>query len=94
MLKSSTVFTGSVIWLMWLSLQDEYSQPYLKPPHLDQPISTLLLSESKMAFGHTLVNDNEGNYKGPLMLNLKEGYASLMYHMSRIITAIRLSIGG
>lgn len=31
-----------------------------------------------MAFGHTLFNDNEGNYKGPLMLNLKEGYVSYL----------------
>ncbi|GJS88551.1 putative oxidoreductase, 2OG-Fe(II) oxygenase family protein [Tanacetum coccineum] len=26
--------------------EGEYSQPFLKPPHLDQPISTLVLSES------------------------------------------------
>lgn len=38
------------------------------------PISTILLSESTMAFGRTLVSDSEGNYKGPLMLSLKEGY--------------------
>uniref|UniRef100_A0A2N9GW97 Fe2OG dioxygenase domain-containing protein n=1 Tax=Fagus sylvatica TaxID=28930 RepID=A0A2N9GW97_FAGSY len=31
--------------------EGEYSQPFLKPPHLDQPISTLLLSESTMALG-------------------------------------------
>ncbi|KAA8550907.1 hypothetical protein F0562_002591 [Nyssa sinensis] len=49
--------------------EGEYSQPFLKPPHLDQPISTLLLSESTMAFGRTLVCDNDGNYKGPLMLS-------------------------
>lgn len=55
-------------------VQGEYSQPFLKPPHLDQPISTLLLSESTMAFGRTLVSDNDGNYKGPLTLSLKEGY--------------------
>lgn len=55
--------------------QEEYSQPFLKPPHLEQPISTLLLSESSMVFGRTLVNDSEGNYKGPLTLSLKEGYA-------------------
>lgn len=53
--------------------QSEYSQPFLKPPHLEQPISTLLLSESTMAFGRSLVSDNDGNYKGPLMLPLKEG---------------------
>ncbi|XWS46773.1 hypothetical protein CRYUN_Cryun14cG0096900 [Craigia yunnanensis] len=53
--------------------EGEYSQPFLKPPHLDQPISTLLLSESKMAFGRTLVSDSEGNYRGPLQLSLKEG---------------------
>lgn len=56
-------------------LQAEYSQPFLKPPHLDQPISTLLLSDSAMAFGRSLVCDNDGNYKGQLMLSLKEGYA-------------------
>lgn len=55
-------------------LQGDYSQPFLKPPHVDQPISTLLLSESEMAFGRTLVCDNDGNYKGPLMLSLKKGY--------------------
>lgn len=27
-----------------------------------------------MAFGRTLVCDNDGNYKGSLMLSLKEGY--------------------
>ncbi|RWW84163.1 hypothetical protein BHE74_00007240 [Ensete ventricosum] len=29
--------------------------PYFKPPHLDNPISTLLLSETTMAFGRSLV---------------------------------------
>ncbi|KAK9281888.1 hypothetical protein L1049_004795 [Liquidambar formosana] len=58
--------------------EGEYSQPYLKPPHLDQPISTLLLSESTMAFGCTLVSDNDGNYKAPLMLSLKEGSLLVM----------------
>ncbi|PPS06262.1 hypothetical protein GOBAR_AA14384 [Gossypium barbadense] len=52
--------------------EDEYSQPFLKPPHLEQPISTLLLSESTMAFGLTLTSDSEGNYRGPLQLSLKE----------------------
>ena len=59
-------------------MQGEYSQPFLKPPHLDQPISTLLLSESTMAYGRTLVTDSDGNYKGPLTLSLKEGYAVLV----------------
>ncbi|CAL2280942.1 unnamed protein product [Prunus armeniaca] len=58
--------------------EGEYSQPFLKPPHLDQPIATLLLSESTMAFGRTLLSDNDGNYKGPLMLSLKEGYVFLI----------------
>ncbi|XP_024968271.1 uncharacterized protein LOC112507791 [Cynara cardunculus var. scolymus] len=58
--------------------EGEFSQPFLKPPHLEQPISTLLLSESKMAFGRTLVCDNDGNYKGPLMLSLKEGSLLVM----------------
>ncbi|ESR57388.1 RNA demethylase ALKBH10B [Citrus sinensis] len=56
----------------------EYSQPFLKPPHLDQPISTLLLSDSAMAFGRSLVCDNDGNYKGQLMLSLKEGSLVVM----------------
>ncbi|XP_027097315.1 RNA demethylase ALKBH10B [Coffea arabica] len=58
--------------------EGEYSQPFLKPPHLDQPISTLLLSQSTMAFGRTLVNGNEGNYRGPLMLPVKEGSLVVM----------------
>ncbi|KAG5514390.1 hypothetical protein RHGRI_035715 [Rhododendron griersonianum] len=58
--------------------EGEYSQPFLKPPHLEQPISTLLLSESTMAFGRTLVSDADGNYKGPLMLSLKEGSLLVM----------------
>ncbi|CAA2935102.1 uncharacterized LOC107863921 [Olea europaea subsp. europaea] len=58
--------------------EGEYSQPFLKPPHLDQPVSTLLLSESAMAFGRTLVCDSEGNYKGPLTLSLKEGSLLVM----------------
>ncbi|KAG6700255.1 RNA demethylase ALKBH10B [Carya illinoinensis] len=58
--------------------EGEYTQPFMKPPHLDQPISTLLLSESTMAFGRTLVSDNEGNYKGPLILSLKQGSLLVM----------------
>lgn len=58
--------------------EEEYSQPFLKPPHLDQPISSLLLSDSTMVFGRFLVSDNEGNYKGPLMLPLKEGSLLVM----------------
>ncbi|KAL4362264.1 hypothetical protein GQ457_04G028420 [Hibiscus cannabinus] len=58
--------------------EGEYSQPFLKPPHLDQPISTLFLSESTMAFGHTLVSDSEGNYRGALQLSLKEGSLLVM----------------
>ncbi|XP_015578229.1 RNA demethylase ALKBH10B isoform X2 [Ricinus communis] len=58
--------------------EEEYSQPFQKPPHLEQPISTLLLSESTMAFGRTLVSDNDGNYRGPLMLSLKEGSLLVM----------------
>ncbi|KAF5763359.1 putative alpha-ketoglutarate-dependent dioxygenase AlkB-like superfamily [Helianthus annuus] len=57
---------------------EEFSQPFLKPPHLEQPISTLLLSESTMAFGRTLVCDNDGNYKGPLMLSLHKGSLLVM----------------
>ncbi|XP_057782535.1 RNA demethylase ALKBH10B-like [Salvia miltiorrhiza] len=58
--------------------EGEYSQPFLKPPHLEQPLSTLLLSESTMAFGRMLVGDGEGNYRGPLMLSLKEGSLLVM----------------
>lgn len=58
--------------------EGEFSQPFLKPPHLEQPISTLVLSESTMAFGRTLVCDNEGNYKGPLMLSLNQGSLLVM----------------
>ncbi|MED6130479.1 RNA demethylase alkbh10b [Stylosanthes scabra] len=58
--------------------EGEFSQPFLKPPHLDQPISTLLLSDSTMAFGRILVSENDGNYKGPLMLSLKKGSLLVM----------------
>lgn len=58
--------------------EDEFSQPYLKPPHLDQPISTLVLSESTMGFGRILMSDQNGNFKGPLMLSLKEGSLLVM----------------
>ncbi|XP_041992254.1 RNA demethylase ALKBH10B-like isoform X1 [Salvia splendens] len=58
--------------------EGEYSQPFLKPPHLEQPLSTLLLSESTMAFGRMLVSDGEGNYRGPLMLSPKEGSLLVM----------------
>ncbi|KAM0916225.1 hypothetical protein ACQ4PT_010311 [Festuca glaucescens] len=58
--------------------EDEHSQPYFKPPHLDNPISTLLLSETSMAFGRSLVTDNNGNYKGPLTLSLKHGSLLVM----------------
>lgn len=53
--------------------EGEYSQPFLKPPHLDQPLCTLVLSESTMSFGRTLVNDGDGNFKGQLMLSVKQG---------------------
>ncbi|XP_051118611.1 RNA demethylase ALKBH10B-like [Andrographis paniculata] len=58
--------------------EGEYSHPFLKPPHLEQPISTLLLSESTMAFGHTLTSDGEGNYRAPLTLCPKEGSLLVM----------------
>ncbi|RWW63889.1 hypothetical protein BHE74_00028919 [Ensete ventricosum] len=59
-------------------LQDEHSQPYFKPPHLDTPISTLLLSDTTMAFGRSLVSDHEGNYKGPLTLSINQGSLLVM----------------
>ncbi|XP_010430544.1 PREDICTED: uncharacterized protein LOC104714781 [Camelina sativa] len=58
--------------------EGEYSQPFLKPPHLEQPISTLVLSESTMAFGRILSSDNEGNFRGPLTLSLKQGSMLVM----------------
>ncbi|KAK6788426.1 hypothetical protein RDI58_016951 [Solanum bulbocastanum] len=58
--------------------EGEYSQPFMKPPHLDQPVSTLLLSESMMAFGRALVSDSDGNYKGSFMLSLKQGSLLVM----------------
>ncbi|KAG4981852.1 hypothetical protein JHK82_026719 [Glycine max] len=58
--------------------EGEFSQPFLKPPHLDQPVSTLLLSESTMAFGRILMSENDGNYKGPLTLSLKQGSLLVM----------------
>ncbi|GAB4841180.1 hypothetical protein Ancab_021924 [Ancistrocladus abbreviatus] len=62
--------------------EGEYSQPYLKPPHLDQPFCTLLLSESTIAFGRTLMSDSEGNYKGQLVLSLKGGSLLVMRNNS------------
>ncbi|KAE9618453.1 putative oxoglutarate/iron-dependent dioxygenase, alpha-ketoglutarate-dependent dioxygenase AlkB [Lupinus albus] len=58
--------------------EGESSQPFLKPPHLDHPLSTLLLSESTMAFGRILMSENDGNYKGQLMLSLKKGSLVVM----------------
>ncbi|XP_010542876.1 PREDICTED: uncharacterized protein LOC104815949 [Tarenaya hassleriana] len=58
--------------------EGEYSQPFLKPPHLEQPISTLVLSESTLAFGRILSSDNEGNFRGPLTLSLKQGSLLVM----------------
>ncbi|KAI4340229.1 hypothetical protein MLD38_025088 [Melastoma candidum] len=59
-------------------VRGESSQPFLKPPHLDQSVSTLLLSDSTMVFGRFLMSDIEGNYKGPLMLSLKKGSLVVM----------------
>lgn len=36
-----------------------------------------------MAFGRILSSDSEGNYKGALMLSLKEGYAIILNLTSR-----------
>ncbi|KAH9625646.1 hypothetical protein KSS87_008757 [Heliosperma pusillum] len=62
--------------------EGEHSQPFLRPPHLDQPLCTLVLSDSTMAFGRTLVDDSEGNFKGKLMLSLKEGSIIVMRNNS------------
>ncbi|VVB03684.1 unnamed protein product [Arabis nemorensis] len=58
--------------------EDEHSQPFQKPPHVDQPISTLVLSESTMVFGHRLGVDNNGNFRGSLTLPLKQGSLLVM----------------
>ncbi|GER24795.1 oxidoreductase [Striga asiatica] len=58
--------------------EGEYSQPFLKPPHLENPLSTLLLHESTMAFGRTLVSHGEGNYRGSLNLSLDKGSLLVM----------------
>ncbi|KAJ0977574.1 hypothetical protein J5N97_013048 [Dioscorea zingiberensis] len=58
--------------------EDEYSQPYFKPPHLDNPISTLLLSDTTIAFGRTLTSDPHGNYKGSFTLPVQEGSLLVM----------------
>ncbi|WOL16397.1 hypothetical protein Cni_G25184 [Canna indica] len=58
--------------------EDEHSQPYYKPPHLDNPLSALILSETTMAFGRSLVSDHDGNYKGSLTLSIKEGSLLVM----------------
>ncbi|KAL8160652.1 hypothetical protein V2J09_002189 [Rumex salicifolius] len=62
--------------------EGEYSQPFLKPPHLDQVICVLLLSESTLAFGRTLANDGEGNFKGSLTLPIKQGSVLVMRNKS------------
>ncbi|XP_010524003.1 PREDICTED: uncharacterized protein LOC104802219 [Tarenaya hassleriana] len=58
--------------------EEEHSQPFQKPPHVDQPISTLILSESTMVFGHRLGVDDDGNFRGSLTLSLKEGSLLVM----------------
>ncbi|XP_020688106.1 RNA demethylase ALKBH10B [Dendrobium catenatum] len=58
--------------------EDEHSQPYFKPPHLENPISTLFLSETTIAFGRVLSSDQNGDYKGSLTLALSEGSLLVM----------------
>uniref|UniRef100_A0A1J3HKV7 Isopenicillin N synthase-like Fe(2+) 2OG dioxygenase domain-containing protein n=1 Tax=Noccaea caerulescens TaxID=107243 RepID=A0A1J3HKV7_NOCCA len=58
--------------------EEEHSQPFQKPPHVDQPISTLVLSESTMVFGHRLGVDNDANFRGSLTLPLKQGSLLVM----------------
>ncbi|KAJ0258071.1 Oxidoreductase [Hirschfeldia incana] len=58
--------------------EEEHSQPFQKPPHVDQPISTLVLSESTMVFGHRFGVDSDGNFRGSLTLPLKEGSLLVM----------------
>ncbi|KAL0665602.1 hypothetical protein Bca4012_028306 [Brassica carinata] len=58
--------------------EEEHSQPFQKPPHVDQPISTLVLSESNMVFGHRFGVDTDGTFRGSLTLPLKEGSLLVM----------------
>lgn len=58
--------------------EEEHSQPYFKPPHLENPISTLFLSETTIAFGRVLSSDQNGYYKGSLTLSLSEGSLLVM----------------
>ncbi|KAG0501132.1 hypothetical protein HPP92_001204 [Vanilla planifolia] len=58
--------------------EDEFSQPYYKPPHLENPISTLFLSETSIAFGRALASNQNGAYKGALSLQLSQGSLLVM----------------
>ncbi|CAN1271451.1 RNA demethylase ALKBH10B [Linum perenne] len=58
--------------------EEEFSQPFQKPPHVEQPVATLLLSESTMAFGRSLAGGSDGNYRGSLVLSLKQGSLLVM----------------
>lgn len=58
--------------------EDEHSQPYFKPPHLENPISTMFLSETRVAFGRVLSSDQNGDYKGSLTLSLQQGSLLVM----------------
>ncbi|KAK8947010.1 hypothetical protein KSP39_PZI007329 [Platanthera zijinensis] len=58
--------------------EDEHSQPYFKPPHLENPISTLFLSETTVAFGRVLSRDQNGDYRGSLTLSLSQGSLLVM----------------
>ncbi|XP_031496079.1 RNA demethylase ALKBH10B-like [Nymphaea colorata] len=59
--------------------EGECSQPYLRPPHIEHPISTLSLSsDCKMVFGRIFMSDRHGNYKGSLELPLNEGSLVVM----------------
>ncbi|XP_012857775.1 PREDICTED: uncharacterized protein LOC105977062 [Erythranthe guttata] len=67
--------------------EGEYSHPFEKPPHLEQSISILLLSKSKLAFGHKLIGDivadGKGNYRGGFTFNpFPEGYVLTNYPFS------------
>lgn len=43
-----------------------------------------------MAFGRTLVSDNDGNYKGPLMLTLKKGYVLQLFKVLALFICLRM----
>ncbi|KAL7112862.1 hypothetical protein ACP275_04G027500 [Erythranthe tilingii] len=58
--------------------EGEFSSPFVKPPYLEAYIATLVLADSNIAFGHALPCDEVGNYRGALVLSIKEGSIVVM----------------